>query len=125
MALVLAACVPAQAPKPVGDTTQVSVDWAGDYSGTLPCADCSGIDTTLKLRENGSYVLTETYIGKGKPFVTQGKFFWDNAGGQISLDTAGDNRRFKVGEGRIWHLDLEGRVITGSLATAYVLTKTK
>ncbi len=125
MVATLAACVPAQAPRPLGDSTQVSLDWAGRYSGTLPCADCSGIETTLELRENGSYTLTETYVGKGKPFVTKGKFSWSADGGQIALDAAADNRRFKLGEGRAWHLDRDGRVISGSLAELYVLTRTK
>lgn len=49
------------------------------YVGTLPCADCSGLLTTLtiiKSMENatsGTYVLNEVYEGKTtKPFVTEG-----------------------------------------------------
>lgn len=43
----------------------------GFYTGTLPCADCSGIDTELTLFTHGptssgtaSYWLKETYLGK-------------------------------------------------------------
>ena len=26
-------------------TSQISLDWAGTYSGVLPCASCEGIET--------------------------------------------------------------------------------
>ena len=42
------------------------------YTGTLPCADCSGIQTTLTIRGNHSYTLQSLYIGKGGPFTEQG-----------------------------------------------------
>lgn len=49
------------------------------YSGTLPCADCSGLETRLSLTKSsefsaeGTYVLKETYVGKDvKPLETKG-----------------------------------------------------
>jgi len=36
----------------------------GKFSGILPCLDCPGIETTLTLRENGTFHLTRTYIDK-------------------------------------------------------------
>ena len=121
---LLAACQPVPAPSaplPSGDSNQTSLDWAGRYQGTLPCADCAGIETSLTLSESGRYTLTETYLGKGKPFVTKGRFTWDSTGSTVTLDN--DARRFKVGEGRIWHLDQQGQIVTGSLADHYILTK--
>lgn len=51
----------------------------GIFRGTLPCADCSGLETELTLIKNnnipdtGSYVLKETYLGKSdKPIETKG-----------------------------------------------------
>lgn len=40
------------------------------YSGTLPCADCAGIETILRLSNTpgvneGTFVLQENYLGKG------------------------------------------------------------
>ena len=29
-----------------------SLDWEGTYSGILPCADCAGIQTLIKLNKN-------------------------------------------------------------------------
>lgn len=45
------------------------------YAGTLPCADCEGIKTELSVYSDNTYVLKETYLGKGdgKPFESTGK----------------------------------------------------
>jgi copper homeostasis protein (lipoprotein) len=37
--------------------------FAGSFSGTLPCASCPGIDTTLALNADGTFALTEDYQG--------------------------------------------------------------
>lgn len=44
------------APQPVSQEAL-----AGQFSGTLPCASCPGIDTKLTLSADGSFVLEETY----------------------------------------------------------------
>ncbi|WP_151720543.1 copper resistance protein NlpE [Gemmobacter serpentinus] len=127
-ALVLAACQPdgVRLPDPTGDTSQNALDWAGRYEGLLPCADCAGIRSVLDLTEDGHFTLSETYEGKGgTAFVTKGRFTWDAAGSVITLGKGSDLRRFKVGEGRIWHLDQQGRVIDGALAENYILTKSR
>jgi copper homeostasis protein (lipoprotein) len=43
--------------------------FAGMFTGTLPCADCSGIDETLELKTDGSFTLTDAY--RGRPQGTQ------------------------------------------------------
>lgn len=42
------------------------------YTGTLPCADCVGIKTTLTLQGNHTYQLSSLYIDKGNPFIEKG-----------------------------------------------------
>jgi uncharacterized lipoprotein NlpE involved in copper resistance len=51
------------------------------YEGTLPCADCEGINTTLTLFQNTlkkqyTFILQEKYLGQGndKTFETTGKW---------------------------------------------------
>lgn len=44
----------------------VKADMSGTYRGTLPAADCSGIEYELKLEPMGTYSLKTTYIdGEG------------------------------------------------------------
>jgi putative hemolysin len=51
----------------------------GEFKGTLPCADCQGVDTKLTLVKRddvtaeGTYVMIETFMGKAvDPVVTEG-----------------------------------------------------
>jgi uncharacterized lipoprotein NlpE involved in copper resistance len=105
-----------------------SLDWAGTYSGTLPCADCEGIATVLRLDSNGQFVITTTYVGKSTtPFTEQGGFVWIEDGSTIRLNFEGNGadraNLYRVGEGNLTQLDMDGKVITGALAEMYVLTK--
>lgn len=99
-----------------------SVDWAGTYQGTLPCADCPGIRYTITLNGDNSYLLKTRYLEKGDSVFTEsGTFSWDENGGKITLADRGE--KFQVGENRLFHLDMEGNRITGNLADHYILTK--
>ncbi len=45
------------------------------YAGTLPCADCGGIESWLVLHPDGSYRLRERYLkGNAAPFITVGRW---------------------------------------------------
>jgi uncharacterized lipoprotein NlpE involved in copper resistance len=113
-------------PGPVDEhTTQNSVDYAGTYKGITPCADCEGIEIELTINMDSTYSHSSNYLGKGdgKAIVKTGKYVWID-GGTIELDGMTDGpSKFKVGEGRIWQLDMEGNKIEGDLADKYILTK--
>jgi uncharacterized lipoprotein NlpE involved in copper resistance len=101
-----------------------SVDWVGTYQGILPCADCEGIKTSITLNQDYTYTLTEEYLGKkGNPIVAKGSFIWDDNGGKITLIDGDRKQQYKVGENRLFHLDLNGNVIEGRLADKYILYK--
>lgn len=104
---------------------QNSLDWAGDYQGILPCADCEGIKTLLVLNADSTYHLTETYLGKGdnNPFNSKGQFSFDNSGSVITLDKNGDQRKYFIAENRLYALDQDGKKIEGNLAEHYILNK--
>lgn len=105
---------------------QNSLDWAGEYIGLLPCADCSGIQTKLELKQDHTYELTEQYQdkGDGKEFKSQGTFSFDASGSMITLDQNAENRKFFVGENFIEAREFEtGAKINGPLADHYELHK--
>ena len=107
-------------------TAQNSLDWNGTYSGVLPCADCSGIETGLTLNADNTYLLTTSYLGKQDPGTNtlEGKFEWN--GNFINLLGIKKGERpttYKVEENRIRQMDLKGKEIEGNLAKSYVLTK--
>lgn len=106
---------------------QNSLDWAGVYSGILPCADCSGIKTKVTLNSDRTFITESLYLGKDvTPLIRNGKFTWNNEGNIIFL--AGLNTdeipvKYFVSENKINQLDMDGNFITGALAEQYILYK--
>lgn len=113
------------APVPDGHTSRNSLDWAGTYSGVLPCADCPGIETVLTLNSDGTYERTSRYIDEAvAPQTASGIFTWGATGNTIALDTEGDvQEQYQVGENQLFRLDRNGNRITSELAAHYVLRK--
>jgi uncharacterized lipoprotein NlpE involved in copper resistance len=106
------------------DSSKTSVDWVGAYSGTVPCADCEGIFTTLTLHENSTFQMTMSYLGKEFEVTSEGNFTWDEQGNIITLEKEDEGMKmFKVGENKIFMLDVSGKEITGELANNYILVK--
>ena len=105
-----------------------SLDWAGSYSGILPCADCEGIETELTLTADGEFTLSTNYLGVDEPatFTESGTFKWAKDGNSIELEGLAEGSQspyYKVEENRIQHLDIEGNLVEGDLAPFYTLTK--
>jgi heat shock protein HslJ len=112
---------------PDAHSSRQSLDWEGFYSGTLPCADCEGIQMEILLKKDQSYEMASRYLGKSNEVFTQiGEFEWSAAGNSISLLNTGDDKAFhqyQVGENRLFKLDAQGKRITGDLAAMYTLAK--
>jgi len=103
---------------------QSSIDWEGVYKGTIPAADCDGINVTMKLNKDQSFEMTYEYIGKGdNPFTWTGKFKWDDTGNIVILDTKDGPNYYKVAKNMLTQLDMEGKPIKGNFAANYVLKK--
>jgi len=96
----VAASQPAAEPAASAASTaaQSATQWSGRYYGVLPCASCEGIETTLILQEDGSYLLTETYKQR-QPFTekTDGRFTWRKPQEVFQLDKAGGERLYQIG----------------------------
>jgi uncharacterized lipoprotein NlpE involved in copper resistance len=106
-------------------TSRNSLDWAGTYKGILPCADCEGIETTLRINSDSTFQLIAKYLGKKSDSIeTYGSFIWNDEGNTILLNniTNAPNKYF-VRENSVIQLDMEGNFISGDLADKYVLKK--
>lgn len=134
-ALVLTACKTKNEAKDEGTSnlevvevdqiTPASPAWKGSYTGTLPCADCSGISVHLTLNPDFTYVLNYQYLGKGEDTIypESGSFTLNEAGDIVSLDITEWPSHYQIGENKLTQLDMDGAPITGELASLYVLTK--
>jgi uncharacterized lipoprotein NlpE involved in copper resistance len=104
-------------------TSRNSLDYLGLYKGMLPCADCPGIETTIQLSEDFSYVLTRKYVGRNvKPTEEKGTFRWNRTGNAIVLSGGAPNQ-YLVGENTLTQLDADGKKIEGAIAPKLVLKK--
>lgn len=100
-----------------------SLDYQGTYVGSLPCADCESIETTLILTDD-SFVKEVVYKGKSKEiFRESGSFEWNKAGNTITLVGLNAPNQYFVGENILFHLDVNGKKIEGDLASKYELRK--
>lgn len=102
-----------------------SVDWYGVYKGTVPCADCNGIETTITLARDNTFTRNQVYSGKSDQAIfDKGSFTWDSTGSNISIKGQdGTAQVYKVGENVLFLLDKNGKRITGSNADKYILKK--
>ncbi|KQY52088.1 copper resistance protein NlpE [Lysobacter sp. Root494] len=96
--------------------------FAGTFSGTLPCADCPGIDTTISLKPDGTYTVHEAYQGKPDSFDGDGTWTAEENGQRVRLDPnskSEQDRLFVVkSNDEIESLDLEGKPIAAEMPHA-------
>ena len=102
-------------------SAQNTLNYAGIYEGTIPCADCPGIDLSLILHYDGNYTKKMIYQDREPDniFSTSGEFLWDDTGTIITLTNEADGEKFKVTEGALLMLDADGNEITGEYADMY------
>lgn len=86
------------------------------WRGLLPCADCEGIETSLFLEKDGTWVMNQGYQG-GKTtaeFATYGS--WARTADKLVLtDETGEKRYFRVKGEALEMLDREGNPIHSGL----------
>ena len=102
---------------------QNSLDWAGEYNGVLPCADCEGIEYSVKLFDDNTFEVTSKYLPSGDTSVEKGNIMWHNDGTVVHLKNDNFDQKYKVIENGIIHLDQNGNVIEGELEDLYHLAK--
>lgn len=131
-AILLYGCKSTDTGKPVNKednahNSQNSLDWAGLYSGVIPCADCEGIKTKVRLNNDGTFHKESVYLGKNEaPFERKGNINWNENGNIVmlaGLNTDEIPEKYFVAENRLIKLDMDGKFIEGELAENYVLKK--
>ncbi|SEA04162.1 Uncharacterized lipoprotein NlpE involved in copper resistance [Alistipes timonensis JC136] len=106
-------------------TAETSLDYLGTYEGTLPAADCPGIQTTLKLNPDSTYELHMKYIDRDAEFDETGVFTVKENLLTLSQLDDGSEEYYKIEENRLRMLDAEKHPVSGALAENYVLQKIK
>lgn len=60
--------------------------FAGRFSGTLPCADCPGIDMHVEIDADGTFRASETYQDRDTTIETTGTWTIDADGRRLQFD---------------------------------------
>lgn len=102
-----------------------SLDYRGEYKGSLPCADCDSITVDLTLRETDYTKISVSHKNKTSiKSENKGSYTWNEAGNTIILEGIKDApNKYFVGENYLKQLDMDGNTIEGNLADKYILKK--
>ncbi|EIC83082.1 envelope stress response activation lipoprotein NlpE [Serratia sp. M24T3] len=86
------------------------------YKGVLPCADCGGIETSLFLQQDGTYILNEVYQVKPKGNQSYAQYGrWARTADKLVLTEAnGEKRYFRPAGDNLEMLDMHGEQIHAS-----------
>ncbi|EJX11269.1 Copper resistance lipoprotein NlpE [gut metagenome] len=95
----------------------------GTFEGTLPAADCEGIQTTLTVNADSTYTLKSEYLGvKDGLFEASGVYnLLDNAVIELITPSSGEKTYYKRLESGYMLSDSLGTVNEGELAEHYIL----
>lgn len=105
-------------------TAETSLDYYGEYKGTVPAADCPGIEMTLVLNKDKTFYLRCNDIDRKTANNETGSF--SVTGNILTLKSnTGTTAYYKVEEGRVVMLNAEKQPVEGALANAYVLKQEK
>lgn len=85
------------------------------YQGTLPCADCPGIDTRLNLLPDGQFQMRMTYLEReGRGVYSLG--LWQFKDGKLTLKEGAQTvEQFQVKDKNLLKLDMQGQPIDSKL----------
>lgn len=114
------------------ETTTTTIEaeapaFLGTYVGTLPCADCSGINTTIVLNADNTYAITREYQGKeGENTVEQGNYTYNATDNKLTLTPAAEGEiatTYRVAENALVQLDADGNDRPADIVATYTLNK--
>ena len=116
----LVGCANSSSDSPSAATQIAKYD--AQYQGTLPCADCDGVVTTLTLNPDGTFFMESEYLAnKPVKFSQKGKYTEVEEGVvELTLDN-NDKVYYQIEEGEAIMLDQNRKAPTGALADHYVL----
>lgn len=102
-----------------GHNAQNSLDWSGTYQATLPCADCTGIKTTITLDKSGTFKYAADYLDTQLKVSDAGDIMWHHNGAVVHLKGKDMDMMLRVVENGLVGLDPEGNEIDGPLKEHY------
>lgn len=87
------------------------------FQGTIPCADCPGIDLTVSLYADSTFALEQVYQDRDPSSTWRDAGSWVDEGGVLVLQGGGENpmRFTRFGDDSLTMLDSGGEPIESGL----------
>lgn len=102
--------------------TPAATPITGTYQGTLPCADCPGMDYQVSLYDDHTFSELVAYQGRGQGVASVETGTWkQTSDSTVMLQKKTDSSSFLAAEGKLLLLDTKGKRIEGVLASNYIL----
>jgi uncharacterized lipoprotein NlpE involved in copper resistance len=101
---------------------------AENYVGTLPCADCEGIAVSIQLNRDSTFIMNSVYKGSrvdslNNHFNEMGSWRLHEPDTLYLVDANGHLTKYIKTDTALIQLDGDGKLITGPLASMFVLHK--
>jgi uncharacterized lipoprotein NlpE involved in copper resistance len=101
---------------------------AENYVGTLPCADCEGIDVSLQLNKDSSFVMDSFYKGTRGDSADNhlkeiGSWSLHGADTLYLINTNSHLTKYIKTDSTLTQLNGDGKIITGNVASMFILRK--
>lgn len=101
-------------------------NYYGTYEGSLPCADCGGVRTTLIINSDTTYELRSEYLKKKKGCTVEVRGIYNVVNEnliELVTPSSGEKTFYKILDGAIALSDSLGTINSGEFAEQYVLKK--
>jgi uncharacterized lipoprotein NlpE involved in copper resistance len=101
---------------------------AENYVGRLPCADCEGIDVSLQINRDSTFIMNSVYKGSrvdslNNHFNEMGSWRLHEPDTLYLVDANRRLTKYIKTDTTLMQLDGDGKIITGPLASMFVLHK--
>lgn len=104
---------------------QKESNWIGTYKAVLPCINCEGLEATLTLKEDTSFLLKINFLGSDVIIPdTTGRVIWNESDKLFSLDIAGYfSSHFEIAGDTLFNLDLDRKRVVGADAHKFIFKR--
>ncbi len=104
---------------------QKETNWIGTYKAKLPCVNCEGLEATLTLKEDTTFLLKINFLGADIIIPdTTGRVIWNEPDKLFSLDIASYfSSYFEIAGDTLFNLDLDRKRVVGVDAPKFIFKR--
>lgn len=104
---------------------QKETNWVGTYRGVLPCINCEGLEATLTLKEDTTFLLKINFLGSDVTIPdTTGNVTWTKPNKLFALDIKSYfSSQFEIAGDTLFNLDLDGKRVVGADAPKFIFKR--